>query len=154
MGAYLGVARGSETPPQFIHLTYTPPDGKVNKKVGVVGKGLLFDTGGYNIKVGMMELMKFDCGGAAAVLGTLYTSRVHMSSSFFLILFRNACFCFVGESSRTHYQTYIFAVTVTCIRLSIPLFVSVSLFQGPLVRSPRCNPRVSRPTSSSRPAKI
>jgi leucyl aminopeptidase len=70
MGAYLGVARGSETPPQFIHLTYTPPDGKVNKKVGIVGKGLLFDTGGYNIKTGMMELMKFDCGGAAAVLGT------------------------------------------------------------------------------------
>jgi leucyl aminopeptidase len=71
MGAYLGVARGSETPPQFIHLTYTPPDGKVNKKVGIVGKGLLFDTGGYNIKTQGMLLMKFDCGGAAAVLGTL-----------------------------------------------------------------------------------
>jgi hypothetical protein len=41
----------------------------VHKKVGIVGKGLLFDTGGYNIKTGMMELMKFDCGGAAAVLG-------------------------------------------------------------------------------------
>ncbi|CAJ1904234.1 unnamed protein product [Cylindrotheca closterium] len=69
MGAFLGVARASETPPQFIHLTYTPPDGVVKKKVGVVGKGLLFDTGGYNIKTAMMELMKFDCGGAAAVLG-------------------------------------------------------------------------------------
>jgi leucyl aminopeptidase len=69
MGAYLGVARGSETEPQFIHLTYTPPKSKENKKVGVVGKGLLFDTGGYNIKTQMMELMKFDCGGAAAVLG-------------------------------------------------------------------------------------
>lgn len=69
MGAYLGVARGSETEPQFIHLTYTPKDGKVNKKVGIIGKGLLFDTGGYNIKTAMMELMKFDCGGSAAVLG-------------------------------------------------------------------------------------
>jgi leucyl aminopeptidase len=71
MGAYLGVARGSETEPQFIHLTYTPPPGgkAVNKKVGVIGKGLLFDTGGYNIKTQMMELMKFDCGGSAAVLG-------------------------------------------------------------------------------------
>ncbi len=68
MGAYLGVARGSETEPQFIHITYTP-EGPVNKKVGIVGKGLLFDTGGYNIKTQMMELMKFDCGGAAAVLG-------------------------------------------------------------------------------------
>ena len=69
MGAYLGVARGSETEPQFIHLTYTPKSGNVNKKVGIVGKGLLFDTGGYNIKTAMMELMKFDCGGSAAVLG-------------------------------------------------------------------------------------
>mmetsp|Transcript_28650 Transcript_28650/g.43811 ORF Transcript_28650/g.43811 Transcript_28650/m.43811 type:complete len:628 (+) Transcript_28650:64-1947(+) len=69
MGAYLGVARGSETQPQFIHLTYTPKSGNVSKKVGIVGKGLLFDTGGYNIKTAGMELMKFDCGGSAAVLG-------------------------------------------------------------------------------------
>jgi len=69
MGAFLGVARGSETEPQFIHLTYKPPTGDVKKKVGVIGKGLLFDTGGYNIKTQMMSLMKFDCGGAAAVLG-------------------------------------------------------------------------------------
>mmetsp|Transcript_16305 Transcript_16305/g.18297 ORF Transcript_16305/g.18297 Transcript_16305/m.18297 type:complete len:633 (-) Transcript_16305:80-1978(-) len=69
MGAYLGVARASETEPQFIHITYTPPDGDVKKKVGVIGKGLLYDTGGYNIKTSGMELMKFDCGGAAAVFG-------------------------------------------------------------------------------------
>ncbi|VEU35739.1 unnamed protein product [Pseudo-nitzschia multistriata] len=77
MGAYLGVARASETPPRFIHLTYTPPTTGAsgpNKKVGVVGKGLLFDTGGYNIKTAMMELMKFDCGGAAAVLGAALTT--------------------------------------------------------------------------------
>ena len=41
MGAYLGVARGSETEPQFIHLVYKPK-GEVKKKVGVIGKGLLF----------------------------------------------------------------------------------------------------------------
>ena len=70
MGAFLGVARGSETEPQFIHLTYKPPAGGDSvKKVAVIGKGLLFDTGGYNIKTQMMSLMKFDCGGAAAVLG-------------------------------------------------------------------------------------
>jgi len=69
IGAYLGVARGSETQPQFIHLTYTPKSGNVSKRVGIVGKGLLFDTGGYNIKTAGMELMKFDCGGSAAVLG-------------------------------------------------------------------------------------
>jgi len=69
MGAYLGVARGSETEPQFIHLVYKPKSGLIRKKVGIVGKGLLFDTGGYNIKLAMMELMKGDCGGSAAVLG-------------------------------------------------------------------------------------
>ena len=68
MGAYLGVARGSETQPQFIHLTYTPKSGNVLKKVGIVGKGLLFDTGGYNIKIAMMELMKFDCGGSVSFI--------------------------------------------------------------------------------------
>lgn len=47
MGAFLGVARGSETDPQFIHLTYTPPVSDIpTVRVGVVGKGLLFDTGG------------------------------------------------------------------------------------------------------------
>jgi len=74
MGAFLAVGRGSETEPQFIHITYTPPSSDndektVLKKVGIIGKGLLMDTGGYNIKTAMMELMKFDCGGAGAVLG-------------------------------------------------------------------------------------
>lgn len=73
MGAFLGVARGSETEPQFIHLIFTPPSGLVRKKIAVIGKGLLFDTGGYNIKTQMMEYMKFDCGGAAAVLGAART---------------------------------------------------------------------------------
>ena len=73
MGAYLGVARGSETEPQFIHLTYAPKTkaaaGAARKKIAVVGKGLTFDSGGYNIKVAMMELMKFDMGGSGATLG-------------------------------------------------------------------------------------
>jgi leucyl aminopeptidase len=70
MGSYLAVARGSETPPQFIHITYRPPaSDQPVKKLGCIGKGLLFDTGGYNIKTMMMEYMKFDCGGSAAVLG-------------------------------------------------------------------------------------
>jgi leucyl aminopeptidase len=74
MGAYLGVQQGSMFPPQFIHMTYKPenPVGDV-VKVALVGKGLTFDSGGYNLKVGagsMIELMKFDMGGCAAVLGT------------------------------------------------------------------------------------
>lgn len=44
--------------------------GEVRKRVALVGKGLTFDSGGYNLKVhGMIEMMKFDMGGAAAVLG-------------------------------------------------------------------------------------
>jgi len=72
MGAYLGVSQGSGLPPKFIHLTYTPK-GTVKKKLAIVGKGLTFDSGGYNLKAGagsMIELMKFDMGGAAATLGT------------------------------------------------------------------------------------
>lgn len=71
MGCFLGVAECSEHPPKFIHLTYKPK-GKVKRKVAIVGKGLTFDAGGYNIKAGagsMIELMKFDMGGAGATFG-------------------------------------------------------------------------------------
>jgi len=74
MGAYLGVQQGSKYPPQFIHLTYKSEasSSSATSKVALVGKGLTFDSGGYNIKAGagsMIELMKFDMGGCAAVLG-------------------------------------------------------------------------------------
>ena len=75
MGGYLGVQKGSMFPPQFIHLTYKPDqptDPSKVLKVALVGKGLTFDSGGYNLKAGagsMIEMMKFDMGGAAAVLG-------------------------------------------------------------------------------------
>ena len=74
MGAFLGVAEASLEPPKFIHMTYTPPGGAAPGApvLALVGKGLTFDSGGYNIKAGpgsMIELMKFDCGGACAVLG-------------------------------------------------------------------------------------
>ncbi|XP_077238120.1 leucine aminopeptidase 1-like [Tasmannia lanceolata] len=72
MGSYLGVAAASANPPQFIHLCYKPPNGQVKSKLAIVGKGLTFDSGGYNIKTGpgcSIELMKFDMGGSAAALG-------------------------------------------------------------------------------------
>ncbi|MGB5974013.1 MAG: leucyl aminopeptidase [Nodosilinea sp.] len=70
MGAYLGVARASDLPPKFIHLTYKP-SGTPARKVAIVGKGLTFDSGGLNIKgAGSgIEMMKIDMGGAAATLG-------------------------------------------------------------------------------------
>ena len=70
MGAYLGVAQGSALPPKFIHLTYRP-NGAVTRRVALVGKGLTFDSGGYNLKTAgsQIEMMKYDMGGSAAVLG-------------------------------------------------------------------------------------
>jgi leucyl aminopeptidase len=71
MGAFLGVAAGSEQPPKFIHLTYTPK-GKSRRRVAVIGKGITFDSGGLDLKPaeGMLR-MKDDMSGAAAVLGIM-----------------------------------------------------------------------------------
>lgn len=68
-------------------MTYTPPSGVVKSKIGLVGKGVTFDTGGYNIKTSLMEWMKFDCGGAAAVIGKYIRFwELLPLSIFFLIL--------------------------------------------------------------------
>jgi leucyl aminopeptidase len=71
MGLFLGVAAGSEQPPKFIHLTYTP-SGRSRKRVAVIGKGITFDSGGLDLKSaeGMLR-MKDDMSGAAAVLGIM-----------------------------------------------------------------------------------
>lgn len=67
MRAYLGVAKGSEEPPKFIHLSFKPTGFK--KKVVIVGKGITFDTGGLSLKSSeLMETMKLDMSGAASVL--------------------------------------------------------------------------------------
>ncbi len=70
MGAFLGVSQGSDLPPKFIHLTCRPA-GAVTRRVVLVGKGLTFDSGGYNLKTAgsQIEMMKYDMGGSAAVLG-------------------------------------------------------------------------------------
>ncbi len=71
MGAFLGVAKGSEQPPKFIHLTYRP-SGRPTKRVAIIGKGITFDAGGLDLKSaeGMLR-MKDDMSGAAAVLGIM-----------------------------------------------------------------------------------
>ncbi|KAB8335378.1 leucyl aminopeptidase [Scytonema tolypothrichoides VB-61278] len=70
MGAFLGVAKASDLPPKFIHLTYKP-EGTPKRKLAIIGKGLTFDSGGLNIKGSGsgIETMKIDMGGAAATLG-------------------------------------------------------------------------------------
>ncbi len=68
--ALLSVNAGSEQEPRFIIMEYKHPNAK--KKIGLVGKGVTFDTGGISIKPSNnMYLMKSDMGGAAAVLGTM-----------------------------------------------------------------------------------
>lgn len=68
--ALLAVGKGSEHPPRFIVLEYKPAE--YAKTIGLVGKGVTFDTGGISIKDSTnMHLMKSDMGGAAAVLGTV-----------------------------------------------------------------------------------
>jgi leucyl aminopeptidase len=71
MGAYLAVAQGASVPPRFLHLVL-PALGPVQRRLVLVGKALTFDSGGYNLKAGagsQIEMMKYDMGGAGAVLG-------------------------------------------------------------------------------------
>jgi leucyl aminopeptidase len=68
--ALLAVSQGSANPPYLIILEYKPF--KAHKKIGLVGKGVTFDTGGVSLKGSTnMHYMKSDMGGAAAVLGTM-----------------------------------------------------------------------------------
>ena len=73
MGAILAVGKGSSVPPRLIRLTYRPSHTAGDSRtVGLVGKCITFDTGGYSIKTsdGMLT-MKTDMAGGAAVLATM-----------------------------------------------------------------------------------
>jgi leucyl aminopeptidase len=76
MGAFWSVSQGSEEPPALIVLTYEPegydPATYAGPVLGLVGKGITFDTGGISIKPSeKMELMKYDMAGSAAMLGAM-----------------------------------------------------------------------------------
>jgi len=69
MGGIHGVGRTATVPPRLLVMEYVPAK-KAKKTVALVGKGIVYDTGGLNLKIsGSMENMKCDMGGAAAVLG-------------------------------------------------------------------------------------
>src|SRR5690606_33692421 len=71
MGALMGVAQGSVRPPRVVILRWNGGKPK-DRPVVLIGKGVVFDTGGISIKPAAgMEDMKGDMGGAAAVIGTL-----------------------------------------------------------------------------------
>ena len=77
MGALMGVAQGSAEPPALIVVRYKPAAGESasgNSKahLGLVGKGVTFDTGGISIKpADGMEKMKYDMAGGASMLGAM-----------------------------------------------------------------------------------
>ncbi len=69
MQAALAVGQGSQHEPKFVHLIYKP-QGKILKKVALVGKAITFDSGGLSLKPAEhMTDMKIDMAGAASVLG-------------------------------------------------------------------------------------
>ena len=73
MGGLLAVNRGSQEPPVFIELTWLPEQAVNEKPVMLVGKGVVFDTGGLSLKdtKDSMDHMKADMSGAAAVVGAM-----------------------------------------------------------------------------------
>jgi leucyl aminopeptidase len=72
MGLLLGVARGSAEPPRLIVIRHEPPGAPAAPVLGLVGKGITFDTGGISIKpADGMERMKDDMAGGAAVVCAL-----------------------------------------------------------------------------------
>ena len=76
MGAFWGVAQGSDEPPALIVMRYEPAGRRKSQCLGLVGKGITFDTGGISIKpADGMEKMKYDMAGGATMIGAMRASR-------------------------------------------------------------------------------
>ena len=74
MGAFWAVAKGSAQPPALIVITYEPKEAPAKDApvLGLVGKGITFDSGGISLKPSDgMEKMKYDMAGAAAMIGSM-----------------------------------------------------------------------------------
>jgi leucyl aminopeptidase len=72
MGAFWSVSQGSDEEPRLIVMRYDPPRAPKKRVLGLVGKGITFDTGGISIKpADGMEKMKYDMAGGAAMIGAM-----------------------------------------------------------------------------------
>jgi leucyl aminopeptidase len=72
MGAFWSVAQGSDEPPALIVMRYEPAGAPAKPVLGLVGKGITFDTGGISIKpADGMEKMKYDMAGGATMIGAM-----------------------------------------------------------------------------------
>ncbi len=74
MGGLLAVNMGSIDPPTFTIMEHKPKNAKNKKPLVLVGKGVVYDTGGLSLKPtpNSMDIMKCDMGGAAAMIGAMY----------------------------------------------------------------------------------
>ena len=82
MGALLGVGMGSANPSRLITLEWNGNPNLKSPPLGLVGKGVTFDTGGYSLKPSTgMEEMKMDMGGSALVLGVIKALALRKSKS-------------------------------------------------------------------------
>ena len=72
MGAFWSVAQGSDEPPALIIMRYEPAGAPKEPVLGLIGKGITFDTGGISIKpADGMEKMKYDMAGGATMIGVM-----------------------------------------------------------------------------------
>ncbi|MDA8955997.1 leucyl aminopeptidase [Flavobacteriales bacterium] len=74
MGGLLAVNKGSIDPPTFTIMEWNPKNPTNKKPIVLVGKGIVYDTGGLSLKptANSMDIMKCDMGGSAAVVGAMY----------------------------------------------------------------------------------
>ncbi|MEG1376092.1 MAG: peptidase M17, partial [Myroides sp.] len=79
MGGLLAVNKGSIQPPTFTVMEYKPTNPINEKPIVLVGKGVVYDTGGLSLKPtpNSMDLMKSDMGGAAMMAGTVYAAALN-----------------------------------------------------------------------------
>lgn len=79
MGGLLAVNKGSVEPPTFTILEYKPENPSNEKPIVLIGKGVVYDTGGLSLKptAGSMDLMKSDMAGAACMAGTIYAAALN-----------------------------------------------------------------------------
>jgi leucyl aminopeptidase len=90
MGAFLGVAQGSDEPPKFIHVSYKPK-APAKGKVALVGKAVTFDSGGYSLKPSdAMYGMKMDMHGSATAFAS-FVAAVRLGVEFELHAIAAAC---------------------------------------------------------------
>ncbi len=79
MGGLLAVNKGSVEQPTFTIMEYKPANPINKKPIVLVGKGVVYDTGGLSLKptAGSMDSMKSDMGGAACMAGTIYAAALN-----------------------------------------------------------------------------